>query len=512
MTPAGPSLSAQITAAAWRENLAGSRSRPAPAREGAFNQLDLVYGTGPGTDEDPVKTLEAILGEAVPAHLAVELESAHAGLAYARSRAADRNRHLAALAARAGAGSLAELVAACTRGVDATARLLETLATDGHQLHPCARTRLGWDRGDLERYDLETPRPIRIRLIADRARVLSRSGADLREHPMLAGLDLPDPVLPVHPWQLEHRILPQYRDLFASGRLKLLEATVPAWPTAAIRTLAGHRAPGYLKLALGIHITSTRRDISPHTAHLAPLLSDRLRGHPGPGPALAFVSDVGGAWLEGARDLTAIARSPLSAATPPGAVCVPATALAATSPVTGVSLAAEYAHWSGDPAAWLRAYADLFVRPVLAKAAMGIGLEAHLQNSLVAMSGPRPVAPVARDLGGARIHTPSLPFPLVLPPDSPVNAAGMDQVRSKVAYTLFQNHLAALVAVLERDCGIDAAAFWSDLGDRIADLDLPDADREAYLSATMPTKALLTMRLHPGREIETPVDNPLGHR
>jgi D-ornithine---citrate ligase len=507
VSPAGPSLSAQITAAAWREDLNGSRSRPAPAPEGAFNQLEPDHGT----DEDPVKTLETILGTAVPEHLAAELESAHTGLAYARARAAARHRHYAALAARTGAPTLAHLIAACTRDVDTTARLLETLATDGHQLHPCARTRLGWSHADRERYDLETPRPIGVRLIADRARVLSRSGADFREHPMLAGLDLPDPVLPVHPWQLEHRILPRYGDLFDTGRLTLLEEVVPAWPTAAIRTLAGHRAPGYLKLALGIHITSTRRDISPATARLAPLLSAHLRTLTD-GPAHAFASDVAGAWLEGARDLTAIARSPLAEATPPGTVCVPATALAATSPVTGASLAAEYADWSGDPQTWIREYADLFVRPVLAKAAMGIGLEAHLQNSLVAMRGPAPAAPVSRDLGGARIHTPSLPFALDLPPDSPVNATDMDQVRSKVAYTLFQNHVAALVAVLARDCGIDAAAFWADLADRIAGLDLPAADRDAYLSPTMPTKALLTMRLHPGREIETPVDNPLVRR
>nr|WP_255671758.1 IucA/IucC family protein [Glycomyces amatae] len=385
---------------------------------------------------------------------------------------------------------------------------METLATDGHQLHPCARTRLGWTRTDLERYDLETPRPIGVRLIADRGGVLSRSGQDFRTHPMLAGLDLPDPVLPVHPWQLEHRILPEYGHLFATGRLRLLEATVPAWPTAAIRTLAGHRAPGALKLALGIHITSTRRDISPHTARLAPLLSALLGDLPG--PPHAFATDTAGAWLDGARDLTAIARSPLREATPAGTVCVPATALTATSPVTGASLAAEYADWSGDPDAWLRDYAALFTVPVLTKAAMGIGLEAHLQNSLVAMRGPAPHTPITRDLGGARLHTPSLPFDLTLPPDSPVNAPSMDQVRSKAAYTLFQNHLAAIAAALERDCGTDTAAFWADLADRIADLDLPAADRDAYLAPAMPTKALLTMRLHPGREIETLVDNPLA--
>ncbi|SDD02662.1 IucA/IucC family protein [Glycomyces harbinensis] len=499
----GPSLSAQVTAAAWREDLNGFRTGPAPAGQGAFNQLD----PDPGTDEDPVKTLEAILGAPVPEHLAAELASARTGLAYARARAETRNRHIAAYAARTGTGSLAELVAACTRDADTTARLLETLATDGHQLHPCARTRLGWNPRDLERYDLETTRPIRIRLVADRSGVLARSGTDFRDHPMLKDLDLPDPVVPVHPWQLEHRVLTAHRDLFTTGRLAVLDQTVPAWPTAAIRTLAGHRAPGFLKLALGIHITSTRRDISPATAMLAPYLSEHLADLD---ETHRFVADTAGTWLPHSRDLTAIARAPLAAAVPAGTVCVPSTALAAPSPVTGRSLAAEYADWSGDPDAWLRSYTNLFVPPVLAKAAMGIGLEAHLQNSLVAMRGHEPVAALTRDLGGARLHVPSVPFAIDLPEGSPVNAASMDQVRSKVAYTLFHNHLAALAAVLERDCGIDAAAYWADLADRIAGLDLPAADRDHYLAPQQPTKALLTMRLHPGDEIETRVDNPMA--
>ncbi|MFG3342074.1 IucA/IucC family protein [Glycomyces sp. NPDC048151] len=503
-------LASQIKAAAWRENLNGYRDRPVPegAREQAFNQLEVD-----GPDEDPVKVLEAVLGGAVPEHLAAELYSAHEGLAHARERAGRRNRHLAALAERAGAGTLAELVASCGRDTHTTARLLETLATEGHQLHPLARTRLGWDRADRERYDLEASRPVRIRLVADRAGVLERSGGDFRDHPMLRGMDLPDPVVPVHPWQLEHRVLPGYRDLFASGRLRVVDAAVPAWPTAAIRTLAGHDAPGFLKLALGIHITSTRRDISPATALLGPRLSgllgfiDRV-GDSGSERRHRIIADVAGAWLPGSRELTALARSPLPSG-PEGLVYVPATALAATSPVTGLSLAAEYARWSGDPDAWIRDYARLFAHPVLQKAEAGIGLEAHLQNSLVGMRGPEPVVPVSRDLGGARIHLPTLPWDLELPQGSPVNAASMDQVRAKVAYTLFQNHFAALVAALERDLGLDGAAFWADLGDELGGR-LSRAERDAYLAARQPTKALLTMRLHPGEEVETPVDNPMA--
>src|SRR5690606_5557436 len=250
----------------------------------------------------PLETLEAILGAPAPAHLAAELASAQTGHALAAARGRERGRHLAALAARTGATSLAALLERCGRHADTTARLLETPATDGHHPHPCARTRLGWDTADLARYDLETPRPVPVRLLADPTGLLARSGTDFRDHPMLTGLDLPDPVLPVHPWQLEHRILPAHRDLFDSGRLRLLEATVPAWPTAAVRTLCGAARPGHLKLALGIHITSTRRDISPATALLAPALTTAVAGLIEADRSHTIVADQAGAWLPGSRD------------------------------------------------------------------------------------------------------------------------------------------------------------------------------------------------------------------
>nr|WP_277605423.1 IucA/IucC family protein [Glycomyces sp. L485] len=388
---------------------------------------------------------------------------------------------------------------------------METLATDGHQLHPCARTRLGWNADDIARYDLETPRPIRVRLLADPAGLLARSGADFRDHPMLAGLDLPDPVVPVHPWQLEHRIRPAHRDLFDTGRLVELDQTIPAWPTAAIRTVCGRDRPGHLKLALGIHITSTRRDISPATARLAPVLTEKITALVADDPAHAIAADQSGAWLPGTRDLTAIARAGLTDAAPPGTVVVPASALCAPSPVTGRSLAAEYADWAAGAETWIRDYAALVVPPVLRLASRhGIGLEAHLQNTLIAFDGPWPVRLITRDLGGVRLYRPALPFTLEVPETSPVAAPSRGAVRDKVAYTLFQNQLAALADVLARDCGLDRSAFWADLADLVADLDLRAADRDAYLGDRMATKALLTMRLNPGSEVETWVDNPLG--
>src|SRR5581483_6210040 len=42
-------------------------------------------------------------------------------------------------------------------GPDDQAAYLERRSTDGHNLHPCGRTRLGWDVGDALAHDLESP-------------------------------------------------------------------------------------------------------------------------------------------------------------------------------------------------------------------------------------------------------------------------------------------------------------------------------------------------------------------
>ncbi|GAB4003418.1 hypothetical protein GCM10029992_45010 [Glycomyces albus] len=293
----------------------------------------------------------------------------------------------------------------------------------------------------------------------------------MRDHPMLANLDLPDPVVPVHPWQLEHRILPGHRDLFATGRLRLLDQTVPAWPTASIRTLAGHRAPGFLKLALGIHITSTRRDISPTTAALAPVLHTQLAHLEAAGP-IGFVRDTAGTWLDGSRDLTAIARTP-GRGDPTRRRLRPRHRPGRDLPGHRPEPGHRIRHLARRPRPMDPHLRGPVHPTLLALAAAGIGLEAHLQNSLIALDGPHPVRPLIRDLGGARIHTPTLATGLDLPPTSPVDADDLEAVRTKIGYTLFQNHLAALVGALERDCDLDAAAFWTDLADLIASSTCP---------------------------------------
>ena len=109
----------------------------APASLYAFDRLefdDPLAG-------DPAELLKRLVpGGADP--LREELADASVNLALALTRRSEMERDLVAQARASGAADLIDLWA----GIDPDERGVnyERLATEGHNLHPCARTRLGW--------------------------------------------------------------------------------------------------------------------------------------------------------------------------------------------------------------------------------------------------------------------------------------------------------------------------------------------------------------------------------
>jgi siderophore synthetase component len=94
----------------------------------------------------------------------------------------------------------------------------------------------------------------------------------------------------------------------------------------------------------------------------------------------------------------------------------------------------------------------------------------------------------------------------------------VDVMRSKVAYTALQAHLAELVLRLAGSHGLDEAAAWSTVRTVVDEVYAGEGPRgradHAFLTApTVPHKALLRMRLAAGRgrggDIYVRVENPL---
>ncbi|MFF4587535.1 IucA/IucC family protein [Streptomyces sp. NPDC001388] len=342
-------------------------------------------------------------------------------------------------------------------------------------------------------------------------------------------------LLPAHPWQLD-LAAPALAPAFADGRLvRLGTAGFTAWPTAAVRTLYAPGRDLFLKFSLDVRITNDVRRLWRHdllklrrtdaaatrafaaldspaawlsdrgyrTAsfafeELAVLVRDGLDGHvlPGATPLLAagLVEGFEGSPLGGAGPLHG--AGPFDEAGPLGGAARPAgggAAARATSGAAGRSTGGMAVRSTGgaaaggpvgpaaggpvDPAVWWEAYLRVVVPPVLAVFAdHGVVLEAHLQNTLVAVDEDgMPVQAVFRDAEGVKLTA------------DVERAAGWE----RLVYCLVVNHLTEIAAVLaERHPGFDP---WPAARRELARHDLPEV-RGLLAAPTLPGKTNLLLR------------------
>ncbi|HIW64539.1 MAG TPA: hypothetical protein H9881_18960 [Candidatus Stackebrandtia excrementipullorum] len=549
-TQAHAHVTATLAAAAWRENLTGLRDRAAiqnntihttthagnrltfTATLEAFNQITpygpVTHNGQPITD--PTVLLTLLAPHADP----IELTDAVEGL----TLAFQRHEHIVAdhrrAARRLGAATSIQLAQHLQQNTNdhLICRHFEPLAVTGHHLHPGARTRLGWNHHDRLAYDLEANGTTDILFLAlDRRQAVSTTDGHGRDidavmatwFPPLTEHLSPDRILiPTHPWQHRHATAGTLRPLTETGHLTdVPQLRLPAEPTASIRTLVT-RTGHYLKCSLDIHITSTRRGISPATAANGPVLSrtiiDLIGRDATLAPHITVLPEIAAVSLPhhhpASRDLTCILRAPLTDHLQPGELAVPATALCARSPISGRHLISELAlQHPHQPAHFLEIYATKLLDTTIRLATeYGIGMEAHLQNCIPTFIDATLHRVILRDLGGARIHLPTLHRAGYKPPLHPASVTTTDDIteaHTKVAYTVLQNHLAAIVTAMEADDLLHHATAWKIITDIVADIAIPDATRNFYTAPTLPHKALLHMRLMGDGDHHVPVDNPL---
>ena len=405
---------------------------------------------------------------------------------------------------------------------------LEQAVVDGHPLHPCCRTRSGMTPEDLLDCAPEWAPVVSLPVLAVRRDHHGGRGDLTRllcaEHPGIAAVaraTLPDPdryaLLPVHPWQLRQVLLSRYADAFARGVLTVLPGTgVDAHPLMSLRTLApvGPGPACHLKTAVDVQMTSAVRTVSSAAVHNGPVLSVLLteisRREGGWGGRFALLTEpASGCYVDPERgpsgSLAALAREPADRHLWPGEVPVPVAALSARTPANEPPLVAQAVRMAGvDAAAWLDRYCRVVLPAMLTLLTRwGVALEAHGQNTLVVLRDGRPVRVLYRDLGGIRVDPRRLArhgLTPVLRGDLPVDDP--DALRTKLFASLVSTQLAELVTVLAEWTGTDRQPLWDVVAaacrDTHADLDgEPEVagDRRALFGDTLPTKAMLGMRL-----------------
>jgi siderophore synthetase component len=422
---------------------------------------------------------------------------------------------------------------------DDQAVFFERLSTEGHNLHPCGRTRLGWSVADTLAHDLEAGTTA-VGFVAVRRDL--HVGDDIGELLGITAGPRGYAVQPVHAWQLDRVVRDRYADLIADGALVPLDTPVlTGAPTAALRTLLLDPRPGqprrYLKVSLDIQVTSTRRTISVASTRNGPALSALLGRLLAGEPRVLLLDEEAGAAVqagERCRDLAAIVRRGLAGRLVDGELAVPGGALYATSPVTGQTVLAElvdrYAATRDRPdradaaGAFLAEYARLLLPPLLRLATRhGIAIEAHLQNCLPTFRAGVPHRLALRDFAGLRVHQPRLAasgHAVPLWPGSVIVTEDADVMRAKLAYTALQAHLGELVVRLVASHGLDEDAAWRsvrEIVDETYDELRGDAgpagdaaaDHRFLTAPLVPHKALVRMRLRGHGDVYVPVRNPL---
>ncbi|MFF0552906.1 IucA/IucC family protein [Streptomyces sp. NPDC004311] len=286
----------------------------------------------------------------------------------------------------------------------------------GHPHHPAPKARGGAPAGSWLPYAPEAHARFPLVFLAVREDQIAEEGGAAAAEAVDSLAELlggPRPpaghrLLPAHPWQLDLVAdRPALRDAFADGRLlRLGESRRPVWPTASIRTVYVRDAAAdlFVKFSLDVRITNDVRRLWRHdllklrrTDAAVEAAFEELR-RDGVSQA-AWLADRGYRTAAFAfEELAVLVRDGLHAHTRPGATPLLAAALAEGHP--GGPRAGQ-----GDPLRWWRAYLRQVVPPVLALFARhGIVLEAHLQNTLVAVDGEGvPVQALFRDAEGVKL-------------------------------------------------------------------------------------------------------------
>ncbi|MGY6021277.1 IucA/IucC family protein [Streptomyces spinosirectus] len=367
--------------------------------------------------------------------------------------------------------AVAALLAARARATppeDPYLRSEQSLIT-GHPYHPAPKARGGGPVAGWLAYAPEAYARFPLVLLGVREDAVAEEG----DTSALDALGEAPPgyrLLPAHPWQLD-LVGRELARAFADGRLVRLGTTAfDAWPTAAIRTLYAPDRDLFLKFSLDVRITNDIRRLWRHDLRNLRRTDAEATGAFAGGSA-AWLSDRGYRTAGFAfEELAVLVRDGLDGHLLPGA-----TPLLAAGLVEG--FAGSPLETTPDPAAWWEAYLRAVVPPALAAfAGHGVVLEAHLQNTLVAVDADGlPVQALFRDAEGVK---------LLADVD---RAAGWE----RLVYTLVVNHLTEIAAVVaERRPGLDP---WPAARRELARHDLPEI-AGLLASPTLPGKTNLLLR------------------
>ncbi|MEV6108292.1 IucA/IucC family siderophore biosynthesis protein [Streptomyces sp. NPDC051940] len=394
---------------------------------------------------------------------------------------------------------------------DGTFQAIETGMTEGHPCFVANNGRLGFGSGEFRSYAPEAAAPVRLLWVAahrDRAAFHAGAGLDY-EQLMLdelgphtlgrftdtmtgLGLDLADYLLiPVHPWQWEHKLSVTFAAEVARRRL------VPLGPgpdehlaQQSIRTFFNTSAPGkhYVKTALSVLNMGFMRGLSAAYMEATPAINDWLADLVDGDDVLraARFTIIRERAAAGYRHLEYEAATPAGSpyrkmlaalwrespvpSLAPGEHLATMAALLHTD-AGGASFAGALIRRSGlTPEAWLRRYLDAYLVPVLHSFyAHGLAYMPHGENAILVLDADGAVDRVVfKDIAEEIV---------VMDPDTPL-PADVARIRAEVPEDMrllsvftdvFDCFFRFLSAGLHSEGVLDETGFWRTVAECVRD-------------------------------------------
>lgn len=432
----------------------------------------------------------------------------------------------------------------------------DSFCISGHNVHPLAKLRRGFSTEESMLYGPESGGTVDLRFVAvDRGMVeMSKPGASgdfeqlLEQHfpkhieAAKSYLDRAHvagdyAIIPVHPWQLRHVITDVYEDEIVAGKIVVIPLlTLAARPTISLRTLIPHSLGAlgcrpFLKCAVDVTLTSTRRSISQNSALGTPRVAEvvseaveRLRQEVGLNPQVTVVPELAGVALARReedtktrqRGLSALIREDPSVYLNDGEIAVSASSLRGHCEEVQSPLA-DIAPGFFDDYVY-----DLVATVFGLMFFHGISLEQHLQNTMVKidLSGEAPVyrGLLLRDFSGLRALASRLgaKSAQAFEKGSITLTDNYEEFLNKGFYACVFGNLDGIVQEFAKAQGIGEEALWHRVRvqvDRVISecrLPIPVQDLEWMGRPTMRRKGFLSMRLtETGADIYVDRANPL---
>lgn len=424
----------------------------------------------------------------------------------------------------------------------------------GHQMHPVAKSRLGFTKEELLKYSPECRQEFQLHyFLVNPELVDERSTRELLpssqyKDQLLNSTGTSEEVkeivhrtkyktIPVHPWEANYLLKdPDVKQLIVSGDIKYIGEAGPLYtPTSSVRTLYSEASPFMLKFSLHVKITNSERINLERELHRGYDISRLLKTSWGENlakefPEIEFVSDPGfssvrnraGELIEGFN--TVVRNNPFTGVHSGRNVSLIASLsqdgiLQENSRLTQIiSQLADNLDITIEEASrkWFARYLRVTIVPLVAiYNKYGLACEAHQQNVLIEMDQLGfPVKLLFRDNQGYFFREGKAEMLTALVPDIAAMSMSIvpeDMIHPKYTYYILYNNILGIVNAFGTNKLIDEYVLFDILVDELQKLKVADDtgfveyllnSRDWYLKGNMLTT------LQNMDEARQPIENP----